>query len=251
MIQPEFVPVIDDLKAVCLRRFGEKLNAIHLAGSVAVGEALAGVSDLDWFMFCDDEPTDAETGWCRKKEADLAVQYPQVNGFHLNLHPVARLEGDVSWRFIVRYTSVRLHGADILSELEKRGIHTPTPEESQRLAAHRIPGVSRRIESVMRGEPPEDLPPLPADPVLASRKLARNFLLVEGGYVLMAMGRFRSFRQADVLPRLGALFPEWQSLFTATERILAYPWTANVSSESYAKELSRFFSWVAMRVPEQ
>ena len=63
-IQAEFRPAIQRALKLCTDRFGEDLKAIYLSGSVAFGEALAGVSDVDWFMFQKVEPNEGDSSWC-------------------------------------------------------------------------------------------------------------------------------------------------------------------------------------------
>jgi hypothetical protein len=245
MIQPEFLPIVEHLTRICPARFGDKLKAIYLAGSIAVGEALAGVSDLDWFMFINADPTAAEIAWCKDTETAVAPCYPQVNGLHLNLIPLGKLENDISWRFIIQYTTVRLYGDDLLAELEQQGIHTPTPAESQEMAQHRIAGVPDIIEQMLLGQLPAHIfLPLPTEPALANRKLARSFMVIEGGYLLMALGKFRSFRQVEVLSRLAECFPEEKDLIDRTEQILVDTRQVQISPEAYAHKLQRFFAVV-------
>jgi hypothetical protein len=109
-IQIEFRPVIQLALELCTDRFGESLKAIYIGGSVAFGEALAGVSDADWWMFQELEPNESDKSWCRDKGSMLNERYPVVNGFHLSLCSLERLREEPIWRFIFRYNSVRLHG---------------------------------------------------------------------------------------------------------------------------------------------
>ncbi len=64
----------------------------------------------------------------------------------------------------------------------------------------------------------------------------------------MALGRFRSFRQADVLPELRSHFPEWAPFPEVTEAVLADPYAVGVTPEVYARELTGFFEGAARGV---
>lgn len=46
-LQPEWLPVIDAVRDAYLDRYGKRLHSLYIRGSVALGEAVAGVSDLD------------------------------------------------------------------------------------------------------------------------------------------------------------------------------------------------------------
>ena len=70
-IQAEFRPAIQRALKLCKERFGESLIVVYLGGSVAFGEALAGVSDADWWMFQESEPNENDKSWCRDNERML------------------------------------------------------------------------------------------------------------------------------------------------------------------------------------
>ena len=56
IIQPEFEELVRAADENCMTRFGKRLAAVYLAGSIAVGEAWPGASDLDWWVFLRDRP---------------------------------------------------------------------------------------------------------------------------------------------------------------------------------------------------
>jgi len=160
---------------------------------------------------------------------------------------VARLRKEAAWRFILRYNAIRLYGVDIIAELEKEGTNTARP--SKETAKSRIRWMRRNIEGAVRGELPQELfPKLPDDPFLATRKLARNFILVEGAHLLMADNAFCGFRQNDVLAKLKALYPQWVSIFVRTESILEDPLTTGVMPDDFIAEIAPFCHWSIDRI---
>lgn len=245
-IQTEFRPAIRRALKLCMDRFGEDLKAIYIGGSVAFGEALAGVSDVDWWMFQELEPSESDKSWRREKESMLNERYPVVNGFHLSLSSLDRLREEPIWRFIFRYNSVRLHGTDVISELEKEGIHTPAP--SRELAQSRIGWLEKITNATVDGRLSEVEFPLPQNPCLATRKLAKWFVILEGAHLLMADCAFSSFRQRDVLQQLMSLYPQWTCLFTITQRILENPFSAGIPPDTFISHVTPFMRWAIERI---
>ncbi len=247
-IQAEFRPAIRRALKLCTDRFGEDLKAIYLGGSVAFGEALAGVSDVDWWMFQKLEPDEGDSSWRKVNESVLNEIYPVANGFHLSLFSLDRLRKETIWRFIFRHNSIRLHGTDIISELEEEGIHTPAP--SREWAQSRIGWLEKITSAALDGRFSEEVLPLPQNPCLATRKLARWFIILEGAHLLMAEDAFRSFRQKDVLQQLGSLYSQWACLFAITERILVDPFAAGISPDTFIDRVAPFMRWAIQRIKD-
>ena len=137
IIQPEFEGLVRAADERCLTRFDSRLAAAYLAGSVAVGEAWPGASDLDWFVFLRDEPSPADKAWRRRMCARLEARFPAAAEVHLNLHSQERLEREDFWRFILRYNAVRIRGANAVARAERQGVSTPRP--GRKLAKSRLP----------------------------------------------------------------------------------------------------------------
>ena len=241
----DFNPAVEQALKLCLDKFSESLKAIFIGGSIAFGEALPGVSNFNWWMFLDAEPDEADLAWCKERERTLDEQYPAINGFSLCLFSLDRLRKETFWRFIFRYNTVQLYGRDVLAQLEKEGYPTPIP--SRELAQGRIWFVEECIDSAVRGKLTDKLFKLPEDPHLAARKLARNFVLVEGAYLLMADDAFVSFQQKDILERLNSGYPQWRDLFSLAERINADPAGAGVSPDDFVSQVEPFVRWAIER----
>lgn len=246
-IQEPFRPAIADGLGCCVDRFGESLRSFYLAGSIAAGEAWPGASDTDCFLFVEEEPQEESLSWCKARGDALERQYPVVGGYHLSLFSVARLARESAWRFILRYNAIRLHGDDLIAELEDVGVDTARP--SRELAKLRVTWMRSNIEGAVRGEIPKALfPTLPDDPFLTTRKLVRNFIIVEGAHLLMADEAFCGFRQSDVLNVLQSLHPQWAPIFHQAERVLRDPHEAGVTPEDFIAEAAPFCRWAIDRI---
>ena len=251
-IQETYRPAVRDALDACRARFGEGLSAVYLSGSVAFGEAWLGASDVDFFGFLSDEPTDADDAWRRHVEKRLAERYPQAaKEFHLTLRSVGFLKAEAQgWKFILRYNAARLYGKDLLEEFEADGVVVAEPDAAS--AKSRLGFARRGLEGLkcgrlpnelFRTEFPVDLSQWRDDDLLITRKLARYFVLVEGAYVLMIDGEFRSFRQEDVLAPLVRLYPQWTALVEAVRRINAGPFQPGVSPRAFARQVIPFVEW--------
>ena len=233
----------------CVRRFGDRLQACYVAGSVAAGEAWPGASDLDWFVFVADQPTGADRSWRYRTQKRLDRQFPVLSEAHVNLFSIDKLAGEGFWRFILRYNAVRVRGEDVIAHLERRGVQTPRP--SAELAKSRLPFVRRCLADAMAGKCPPALAELPTDPLLATRKLARNFVIVEGAFLLMSEGRFESFKQGVVLDGLTRTAPKWRSLFDTTRVVLQDPYRGAVGPSEFMCSVEPFMTWMIAEIEKQ
>lgn len=247
LIQDEFRDLVDAADAACAARFGPRLRGAYLAGSMAFGEAWPGASDLDWFMYLQGEPTRADKAWQRRARKRLETRFPVAAEVHLNLFSLDRLRRDTFSRFIIRYNTVRVRGTNLIAELAREGIRTPRP--SRKLAKGRLGFVRQCWEATLAGRcPPSLQDPLPADPFLTTRKLARNYVIVEGAFALMTLGSFTSFKQKVVLRGLRQASPQWRPLVRKTETILADPFHAAVPPDAFVHDLQPFMDWVINRL---
>jgi predicted nucleotidyltransferase len=247
LIQDEFRDLVAAADGACAARFGSRLRGAYLAGSTAFGEAWPGASDLDWFVYLQDEPTRADKTWQRRTRRRLESRFPVASEVHLNLFSLDRLRRDAFERFIIRYNTVRVRGTHLIAGLAREGIRTPRP--SRRLAKGRLGFVRQCWEATLAGRcPPSLQEPLPSDPFLRTRKLARNYVIVEGAFALMTVGTFESFRQEAVLRGLREASTRWRPLVKTTEAVLADPFRAAVPPEAFVRDLRPFMEWVIDRV---
>jgi len=84
----------------------------------------------------------------------------------------------------------------------------------------------------------------PADPSRKLRKLARLAVL-GGACLLMAQGRFASYKGTDVIPLLHADYPEWtQFLERTTSLYIALTSTTPAEIHPYSLELVAWLEWI-------
>ena len=100
----------------------------------------------------------------------------------------------------------------------------------------------------MAGRCPPSLQEIPSDPCLATRKLARNFVIVEGAYALMSRRSFVSFKQGVVLQGLRRTTRRWGPLLRVTEAVLSDPFRANVKPGDFMRQAQPFVAWAIKTV---
>ena len=143
---------------------------------------------------------------------------------------------------------MRLYGRDVLTDMELRGISHSCTEPRSRHATHRLVGenprqFARRHRAGIYYHTPEN-------PALALRKLARNFVILEGAYLLMAEDVFTTFRTDDVFAKLQALFPAWKPLYLITAEILRDPYRAWVGYTTYLQQITEYLAFTVRHLQE-
>ncbi len=234
--------------------FGDRLAAVYVRGSVHRGEAMLGVSDLDLFYFITDSFGEADKQWIEQLKKELNREYPGLGG-NTNPHPVQHAllhglqpEADEDartrsrfWRFYLHYDTTRVWGADLLA-----GLPESTPDPAWARLRFQSPYDLTRHAAGLETDNRTDFD-LPDDLPLRLRKLARLAIL-GGACLLMALGEFRSFRGADVIPTLERLFPEWTGFLEETRALYIQP--RETTPEEVAAYLSKLVPWMAWIKPQ-
>lgn len=131
-IQPEWQPVMDAVIATYKEHCGEDLVAVYVRGSVAKGQAVAGVSDIDTFAVVRTEKEDRDDGWIANAEVQLGTQYSFVNGVELWVRKLSSAEQDA----VLLNQSVCVYGS---------ALEVPKLRPGRALAIH-VPHLQSRID---------------------------------------------------------------------------------------------------------
>lgn len=103
--------------------WGEILHSIYLRGSVAKGDAISTVSDIDTFavLMPDVEPPNdkVQMAWYRRSSAEIKRRCPQVAGVELVLTPFdSAVDRESVDSFIIEVEAICVHGYDLAVEIE-------------------------------------------------------------------------------------------------------------------------------------
>jgi len=120
-VQREFQPL---LEAACnvLSQPDLGVDGLYLYGSVARGDALPGVSDLDLTVVLCEPPTSAVLERLERVRCDLAVRYPQVTKVDFDIGSRAQvlaIENGNSWGFWLKHHCRCVWGNDLSAQFER------------------------------------------------------------------------------------------------------------------------------------
>ena len=247
-----FAGVVERCVGECVGHFGERLVAIYVWGSVHRGEAARGVSDLDMEVFVS-RVDEADWEWRNDQINDrLELEFPDL-AWGLIPHPTATADAPHntistdSERQQLRNRSgatLLVHDATLVfGEEVTKSLSLPPPDKA--LARYVFEPVSMlaRHAAGLEEQNRTDFE-LPADPSRRLRKLARLSVL-GGACLLMAQGRFQSYKGTDVLPALTSSGPEWARFLERTRALYIVPVeTTAAEVDEYTAELVAWLEWI-------
>ncbi len=241
-MQKEFTTLVEDATMLCKNYFTEKLLAIYLHGSIAMGDAIPYVSDLDYYIVISGEPVHKDKQWLEQTENELQQKHSIVNGVHLSVHSIIDLTKDKFARFVLKYNSMLYFGNDIVKELDNSGCEKFEPNAE--MAKGRLAFAKQCFEQALNNKQPMCTGEIPTDTYYASRKYARYFVVIEGAYFLMSKNDFKSFEKGDVLNKLYKYAHEFEKELDMTCEILKAPYTAGVKHDEFLKRICPFVEWM-------
>lgn len=219
-MQNEFHPLLNSVASKCQNHFGKRLIAGYLHGSILYGDAIPGVSDLDYLLVLT-SLTDDDKVWLFETAHAVELEYPIAAEVHLSPVTMDDLRNQSFARFALMHNAALHMGQDALSLLAVEGVTIPTPDAS--FAKGRLDFARHCFQQALRGETPDCTGPLPDENCYILRKFTRYFVVIEGAYYLMSKGLFRSFRSVDVLPALTELLPQHQETLQYAQNLLTTP----------------------------
>lgn len=242
MIQPEFKPVVDEALARCKAYLNVDFLAAYLHGSVNLGDAVAGVSDLDLFVVTKKEPSDADRAWLETLCQALRERYRVIDEAHIALTSEESLRADRFSRFALTFNAALLDGVDVAAKFTKDEPDSYLPDK--RIAQMRLGFARQCLCDVLAGKQSASTGPLPENTCYAARKYARYFVVIEGAYFLMSRGRFTSFAPETVLGQLEKEAQEYAEAIALTRRVMTDPLGAGVRHEAFIREAASLVRWM-------
>lgn len=93
-VQNLYKTLIDEVVEINKSHYGEKLKHVFVRGSVAKGEAVEYVSDIDFIVYVDIPDNEIDNSWVDEVEAGLMKKYPFVCGMEFWASPISEIEED-------------------------------------------------------------------------------------------------------------------------------------------------------------
>lgn len=120
-VQREFQPLLEDACGL-LSQPGLGVNGIYVYGSVASGDALPGVSDLDLTLVLSEPPTAARLERLEWIRCDLALRHPSVTKVDFDIGSRAQIlaaENKHRWGFWLKHHCRCVWGNDLAVQFER------------------------------------------------------------------------------------------------------------------------------------
>ena len=241
-MQKEFKPLVEDATVLCKNFFAEKLIAMYLHGSIAMGDAIPYVSDLDYYIVISEESGNEDKQLLEQMENELQQKHSIVNRVHLSVHSIMDLTKDKFARFVLKYNSMLYFGNDIVKELDNSGCEKFEPNAE--MAKGRLAFARQCFSQALDNKQPMCTGEIPADTYYASRKYARYFVIIEGAYFLMAQNEFESFEKSDVLNKLYKYADGFKKELDMTREILKDPKSAGITHDEFLNRIRSFVEWM-------
>jgi uncharacterized protein len=123
-ITQDYVPLIDEVIALYVERFQERLHSIYLRGSVACGRAILGVSDLDVVGLLVWEPKYrflrwGAPNWSGEENARLCAAFPFVPkiDFAVAHHDPAFPGQNLEIKLMLKTQALCVYGENVLGKI--------------------------------------------------------------------------------------------------------------------------------------
>lgn len=114
-IQPEWRPAVDTVVNAYVDNLGDDLHSVYIRGSVAKGEAIEHVSDLDTIALTTTDKGYVNTDWMRAFRQKFAQDFPFVSGVEIQLVPIEDIGRNN--RILIKTQTACIYGEDIAPQL--------------------------------------------------------------------------------------------------------------------------------------
>ena len=118
--QEKWKPVIEEVKNAYIKNFGDKLHSVYVRGSVAKGEAIDGIADLDTIGLVNLPKEKIDIKWKGEFNKQSSIRYPFVNGIEIVVSsPQEAVSKNRSVHIFLKTQAVCIYGKDISDDIER------------------------------------------------------------------------------------------------------------------------------------
>ena len=117
VIQRQYQPVIDSIASQCATRLTDNIRSIYVRGSVSVGRASPGISDLDFVVVVFQEISANDRVFLSAKARELEIEFPFVTFIDITTVTVEQLLSSKEFANLAVYLKTQsflIFGKDIL-----------------------------------------------------------------------------------------------------------------------------------------
>ena len=116
-LQPKWAPVVRKVKEGYLKHFGESLHSVYIRGTVAKGEAIENVSDVDSFAVVTLPSEKIDGSWAKDFAKEVMAEYPFVAGVEVDSIPLQELEKHKADQLMLKTQSVCVYGENLADKI--------------------------------------------------------------------------------------------------------------------------------------
>lgn len=129
LIQKEYKPLLDELTSACQKYFKQELLAVYVRGSVSIGQAKPGLSDIDMVAVTNRTFTDTELSWINPAMEKLEKEDLLIELTVLSLDELINSPNFFQLRLNLKTRSVCLYGQDVLPQVPEIKIDNELAKE--------------------------------------------------------------------------------------------------------------------------
>jgi hypothetical protein len=140
-IQGKWRGPLDEVRGEYLSHFGTALHSLYLRGSVAKGEALEELSDIDTFAVVDLDEEEIDVSWWRELNQSIRENYSFVEGVEVVAIPLKKIDEFPGDKIMIKTQSICLYGIDLSETIPP---YKPGPDTVQHAQ-----GIGREIANTI------------------------------------------------------------------------------------------------------
>lgn len=144
-IQDKWLPAIESVIEAYKDILGDQLLSIYLRGSVAKGEAIDTIADLDTISFTK-KHVDFDKKISRKHKKKIMEDFPFIEDVEISIISTDQLEDKKGIITILKTSGVCIYGEDILKNLPQPKIGTDTLPLFKKLKENHLPEALKELD---------------------------------------------------------------------------------------------------------
>lgn len=125
-IQVAWMPAVEMVKEAYQKQIGEHLHSVYIRGSVAKGQAIDNISDIDSFAVVTLPYDEVDMSWSKGLVEEVKKQFPFVVGVEIGIVPLEEIQDSKGDQIMIKTQSICVFGNNLSDTLQalKPGLDT-------------------------------------------------------------------------------------------------------------------------------
>lgn len=116
-IQLQWLPAVEKVKEAYIKHFGDNLHSVYIRGSVAKGQAIENISDIDSFAVVTLPYEKVDMAWADLFKEELISEYPFVTGVETGIIPLDELNDHKGDQIMIKTQAICMYGKNLADEI--------------------------------------------------------------------------------------------------------------------------------------